>query len=57
MTYEYECAKCKNTYTIERSMYATEVMPVCVTCHESMTRVWAVGGISFKGDGFYVNGG
>jgi predicted nucleic acid-binding Zn ribbon protein len=38
-------------------MYDTEVMPVCVGCHESMTRVWAVGGITFKGDGFYSNGG
>ena len=41
MTYDYECTKCKNTYTITRSVYETEVLPVCVGCHESMTRVWS----------------
>jgi putative FmdB family regulatory protein len=53
MTYDYECTKCKNSYSIERSMYDTEILPICVTCHESMTRVWAIGGITFNGVGFY----
>lgn len=57
MTYDYECVACSNKYTIERSIHEDAVAPVCVGCHQSMTRVWAVGGISFKGDGFYVNGG
>lgn len=57
MTYDYECVACSNKYTVERSIHEDAVAPVCVSCHQSMTRVWAVGGITFKGDGFYVNGG
>ena len=53
MTYDYECVKCKNTYTIERSMYDTEVMPICVGCRESMTRVWSSPSVVFNAPGFY----
>jgi putative FmdB family regulatory protein len=57
MTYDYECVACSNQYSVERSIHEDAVAPVCTNCHNSMTRVWAVGGITFKGDGFYVNGG
>ena len=57
MTYDYECTKCKNSYTVERGIREEEVFPVCVGCHESMTRVWSAPGIIFNGSGFYVNGG
>lgn len=57
MTYDYKCDKCNNTYTIERSIYEDEVAPVCVGCHQSMSRVWSSPGITFKGGGFYSTGG
>ena len=57
MTYDYECVACNSSYSVERSMHEDSVAPVCTTCHNSMTRVWAVGGITFNGGGFYVNGG
>lgn len=57
MNYEYECSTCNSKYSIERSIHEDTIAPVCVDCHQSMTRVWAIGGISFKGGGFYVNGG
>ena len=57
MTYDYECVACNSSYSVERSMHEDSVAPICTTCHNSMTRVWAVGGITFNGGGFYVNGG
>jgi putative FmdB family regulatory protein len=53
MTYDYECGKCKSSYTVERGIRDAEVLPVCVDCHESMTRVWSSPGVTFKGTGFY----
>ena len=53
MTYDYECSKCKNTYTLERGITETEVLPVCVGCHESMTRIWSAPTVVFNGSGFY----
>jgi putative FmdB family regulatory protein len=53
MTYDYECTKCKNTYTLERGITDTEVLPVCVGCHESMTRIWSAPTVVFNGSGFY----
>jgi putative FmdB family regulatory protein len=53
MTYDYECTKCKNTYTLERGITETEVLPVCVGCHESMTRIWSAPTVVFTGSGFY----
>lgn len=53
MTYDYECTKCKNTYTITRKITEPEVFPVCVGCHESMTRVWSAPTVVFNAPGFY----
>ena len=53
MTYDYECTKCKNSYTISRGITETEVLPVCVSCHESMTRVWSAPVVVFNASGFY----
>jgi putative FmdB family regulatory protein len=53
MTYDYECVACNSSYTVERSMHEDSVAPICTTCHNSMTRVWAVGGITFNAPGFY----
>ena len=53
MTYDYEGAKCKNRYTLERGIREEEVLPVCVGCHESMTRVWSSPTVIFNSSGFY----
>ena len=53
MIYDYKCDDCATSYEVERSMYATDVPPVCVACSKSMTRVWGVGSIRFEGTGFY----
>jgi putative FmdB family regulatory protein len=53
MTYDYECNKCKNTYTLERGIREEEVLPVCAGCHESMTRVWSSPTVIFNSSGFY----
>ena len=57
MNYDYKCEQCSSQYTIEQSIYADVIAPVCATCNTVMNRLWGVGGIQFKGDGFYVNGG
>jgi len=53
MNYEYKCDKCGTTQNVERSMAEAEIVPVCTGCQSHMTRVWAVGGITFNGSGFY----
>ena len=53
MTYDYECNKCGSSYTVERGIRDAEVLPVCVTCHESMTRVWSAPTVVFNAPGFY----
>jgi putative FmdB family regulatory protein len=53
MTYDYECSKCKNTYTVERGIRDAEVLPVCVDCQQSMNRVWSSPTVLFNASGFY----
>jgi len=57
MTYDYKCDACVTTHSVQRSMSEQETLPMCTSCHGTMSRVWAVGGITFNGSGFYVNGG
>ena len=42
MTYDYKCDACNNTYTVERGIRDEEIAPVCVDCHQTMSRVWSV---------------
>jgi putative FmdB family regulatory protein len=53
MTYDYKCDGCNTTHSVERAMSEAEVLPICTSCQKNMTRVWAVGGVSFNGSGFY----
>ena len=53
MTYDYECNTCKSSYTVERGIRDAEVLPVCTTCHNSMTRVWTAPTVVFNAPGFY----
>ena len=52
MIYGYKC-KCGSTIEIERSMHEEALAPLCIDCHETMTRVWDTPAITFKGAGFY----
>ena len=53
MTYEYQCAKCGDTYTMERKMSDPEEIPQCNLCHKPMNRVWSSPTVVFNASGFY----
>lgn len=53
MIYDYKCDTCKTELGVERSIHAEANAPICITCHNVMTRVWGVGSISFNAPGFY----
>ena len=52
MIYGYKC-KCGSSIEIERSIHEEALAPLCIDCHETMTRVWDTPAITFKGAGFY----
>lgn len=54
-TYEFKCAKCGWNVDIMLSMNSVNTLPppACEKCGEEMCRVFLVGGVAFKGDGFY----
>jgi predicted nucleic acid-binding Zn ribbon protein len=45
MIYDYKCDTCKTELGVERSIHAEANAPICITCHNVMTRVWGVGSI------------
>jgi len=53
MTYEYECSKCGDRYTMERRMTDPEEFPQCSLCHKPMSRLWSAPTVVFTGNGFY----
>lgn len=57
MTYDYKCDKCGATQSVERSMAAPEVLPICTACQSHMIRVWSAPPVKFNADGFYSTGG
>ena len=57
MIYDYKCDTCKGELSVERSIHAEANAPISFDCHEPMTRVYGVGGISFNAPGFYSTGG
>jgi predicted nucleic acid-binding Zn ribbon protein len=56
MIYSFKC-QCGSTRDIEQSIHAEIVEPICTDCHQSMSRSWSSPAITFKGPGFYSNGG
>ena len=52
MTYDYKCDSCSTEITTERSIHAEASNPNCISCNQVMSRIFAVGGISFKGTGW-----
>jgi predicted nucleic acid-binding Zn ribbon protein len=54
--YSFNC-ECGSTRELEQSIHAKIIEPICTDCHRSMYRVWSSPAITFKGKGFYSNGG
>ena len=48
--YHYECLVCSATVEVGRSSSELEVLPVCDVCGSVMKRLYAIGGLEFKGD-------
>ena len=57
MQYDYRCPDCNRELTIERSIHENPRDPSCFDCHVTMIRKWDSPGVTFKGKGFYSNGG
>lgn len=53
--YEYRCPTCKVEYSVERSIHAESISPIC--CGTGMERLFSTFGVQFKGGGFYSTGG
>ena len=56
MIYSFKC-ECGSTRDIEQSIHADIVEPMFTDCHQMMSRSWSSPAITFKGPGFYTNGG
>ena len=52
--YEFKCQVCGDTGTVSRSIHTDGdiAAPNCQACTIPMERVWSLGGVSFKGDGW-----
>jgi putative FmdB family regulatory protein len=57
MIYDYKCSKCQEVLSVERSIHEEPKDPSCFVCHITMNRIYDAPGITFKGGGFYSNGG
>lgn len=52
--YEYKCADCNKTITVNRGISEKDPGYACDTCNLPLTRVYSNNiGITFKGSGFY----
>jgi putative FmdB family regulatory protein len=54
--YIYLCEKCEEQKEVVKSMSDPDPTS-CPDCNQSITRVFNVGGVQFKGKGFYSTGG
>lgn len=50
--YDFECPACKTVRTETVSIHVEEFVAKCA-CGEVMKKVYGVGAVTFKGDGFY----
>lgn len=56
-SYDYKCSNDEFTLTISRGMTEDEIVPMCDTCNEPMSRVYSAPPVKFNGGGFYSTGG
>ena len=54
--YLYACEKCEDNKELVKSMNDPDPKD-CPDCGSNIRRVFSVGGIAFKGKGFYSTGG
>ena len=54
--YLYACEKCENNKELVKGMNDPDPT-TCPDCGSNIKRVFGVGGIQFKGKGFYSTGG
>jgi len=54
--YVYSCEKCEDNKELVKSMSDPDP-ETCPDCGSTIKRVFGVGGIQFKGKGFYSTGG
>ena len=53
-TYAYACTACEHTFEVQQS-FADSSLTVCPECDGRLRKVFASGGVVFKGSGFYRN--
>lgn len=53
-TYEYKCKECHNKFEVKQSMQDPEITN-CPKCNGKVSKIMNIGGIAFKGNGFYAN--
>jgi putative FmdB family regulatory protein len=51
--YEYDCMRCAQRYTKERSIKQEDPGYICEICNSSLVRVYSNVGAVFNGNGFY----
>jgi putative FmdB family regulatory protein len=51
-TYHYFCELCGTSVDVSRKVSELEVLPVCGLCGSVMKRIYAIGGVEFKGNGW-----
>ena len=51
-SYHYQCDRCGGSFEQSRSIYESEIAPMCGDCLVSMVRVYSAPSIQFKGDGW-----
>ena len=53
-TYDYKCKECGEKFSVKHSMNdKTKIL--CPKCNGEAEQMISLGGIAFKGSGFYVN--
>jgi putative FmdB family regulatory protein len=50
-SYDYQCPECQTEETVVRRLQDKEMKPIC-ECGATMTRVFGLGAVTFKGTGW-----
>ena len=53
-TYDYKCKECGHKFSVKHSMTDHSSI-TCPECGGKVSQIMNIGGIAFKGSGFYVN--
>ena len=55
-TYEYECERCSNKFTVNKPISEYDRVEKCPSCKVRAKRILSAGiGFILKGEGFYAN--